>query len=45
MEKSKRFKPLWMIHNATYRELTRGMARNRWKKHIRKILKMLKLKK
>ena len=39
------FKPLWLIHNSTYRNLVRGMARKRWKRYFQKILKMLKIKK
>ena len=45
MNEQNKFKPLWMIHNTTYRNLVRGMARKRWKRYLNKILKMLKLKK
>ena len=45
MDETKRFKPLWMIHNATYRKLNKGVYVRKMKLTFQKILKMLKLKK
>ncbi len=36
------FKPLWMIHNKTYRQYAKGSTRKRWKATTAKILKMFK---
>lgn len=36
------FKPLWMIHNNTYRQYAKGSTRKRWKTTTSKVLKMFK---
>ncbi len=36
------FKPLWMIHNKTYRQFAKGATRKRWKATTSKVLKMFK---
>ncbi len=45
MEKDIRFKPLWKIHNATYRRLNKGVLSRRLNKYFKKVLKMVKLNK
>lgn len=39
-----RFKPLWMIHNSTYRQLVRGSLRKRLKRYAAKALRILRIK-
>lgn len=39
-----RFKPLWMIHNATYRRLNRQGKKALFERYCRKLAEVLRLK-
>lgn len=39
-----RFKPLWMIHNRTYRQLVKGSLRKKLARYVNKGLRILRIK-
>lgn len=39
-----RFKPLWRIHNATYRRYAKGCMIKRFKRYFTKIKKLISMK-
>ena len=38
-----RFKPLWRIHNSTYRRYAKGWTRKRFRRYLGKLYGLLKL--
>ena len=44
LEGALRFKPLWRIHNATYRRCVKGYTAKRLRRYIRKIQKLMGMK-
>lgn len=42
MSSEHQFKPLWAIHNKTYREYARNFARRRISRYMKKIEKILR---
>ena len=39
MSRKTPYKPLWRIHNRTYRKYVRGVAYKNWKRYIDKFLR------
>ncbi len=44
MDRKKTYKPLWMIHNRTYRQLAREARKKRLEFYVSKARKMLEFK-
>lgn len=42
---SSEFKPLWRVHNRVYRQYAKGIAVKQFRKYIKKVFKVLRLKK